>query len=224
MTHLEEPLEGLELQPTGGSSYGERLSNRINELAGRAAVDVDKFSDSANLYIDKRSYEISKVEDEVAEKIMNVTSRVSEKGEQFIAKAETYIETAIVDTELELGQMKELLADPINQGRLNLYLTLAGLETKDFADKLMTLMSTLPPNVQEPVLRFAAENPAYLPLSLLAAFSMFFAAKAVHYHDTGKDSISLSTTGEADALSVDNIESFISLLSTNKDELEQRKN
>lgn len=224
MAYLEGPLEGVELQPTGGFSYGDRLANRITELADKAAVRADKLSDSVNLFADKHAYQIDKAEDDLSEMVTNVTSRVSEKGEQFIAKAETYIETAIVDTELELGEMKELLADPINQGRLNLYLTLAALETKDFADKLMTLMSTLPPSIQEPVLRFAAENPASLPLSLLAAFSMFFAAKAVHYHDTGKDSIALSTTGEADALSVDNIQSFISLLSVDQDEIERRKN
>jgi len=224
MTQIEKPLEGVELQPTGGFSFGESLSNRINELAVRAAQGADNLSDRANLYVDKQAYEITKAEENMSEMVMNVTSRVSERGEQFVAKAETYIETAIVDTELELGEMKELLADPINQGRLNLYLTLAALETKDFADKLMTLMSTLPPSVQEPVLRFAAENPASLPLSLLGAFAMFFAAKAVHYHDTGKDSIALSTTGEADALSVDNIQSFISLLSVDQDEIERRKN
>lgn len=170
MYNLEGPPAGENSTTSGGFSFGLKLA----ELEQGASLKIDEL----NYWGDERLREIR-------EQIDIRKERGHDMGEHFTSRAKSLYESKLAETELDLGEMKEILKDPVNKGRLNLYLTLSAYEAGDIVDKVMTFLATLPPSVQEPILKFVATNPEALPVTLLCSFAIFFAAKCAHYAEKG---------------------------------------
>jgi|GEM_PF-2054333 len=170
MSNFEGPSEGENSINSGGFSFGIKMA------------DLEQ---GALLKLDERKYWNYKQGESLHEEVMRLEREGIDIGEHLAARFQTLYESKVSDLVIDLGEMREALKDPVNRGRLNLHLTLSALEAGDVVDKVMTFVATLPPGIQEPILKFVASNPEALPITLLCSFAVFFAAKCVRYAEKG---------------------------------------